>query len=82
MRRGLLGHVAGTDSLARLLPTSQGEMREWKEPFRQDGEGLAAGMADPTADPDPLMSVIIRLPESPAMADDRSVMAERTQPRQ
>jgi hypothetical protein len=77
----LLGNVAGTDSLARLLATSQGEMCEWNEPFRQDSEGLAAWMADSTADPDPLMSFIIRLPEPPAMADDRSVMAERTQPR-
>jgi hypothetical protein len=78
----LFGDVAGTDSLARQPAASQGEMGEWKEPFRQDGEGLAAGMADSTADPDPLMSVIMRLPGSPAMADDGSVMAERTQPRQ
>jgi hypothetical protein len=47
---------------------------------RQDGEGLLARMADPTADPDALVPVIIRPPEPPTVADKRPVMAERTQP--
>ena len=52
-------------------------LRERNQPFRQDGEGLPAWMADPAADPNALVSVIIRLPESPAVADDRLAMAKR-----
>src|SRR5262245_3057037 len=55
-------------------------MRERNEPFRQDGEGLPAWMADPTANPNNLTSVIVRLAEPPTVADDRPVMAERAQP--
>jgi len=55
-------------------------MRERNEPFRQDGEGLPAWMADPTANPNSLTSVIVRLPEPPTVPDDRPVMAERAQP--
>jgi len=39
-------------------------------------------MADPTADPDALVSVIVRLPESPSVAKDRLAMAKRAYPRQ
>jgi hypothetical protein len=39
-------------------------------------------MADPAADPDVLMSVIVRLPESPSVADDRVVTAKRAYPGQ
>jgi hypothetical protein len=78
----LLRNVAGADSFACLLATPPGEMRERNEPFRQDGEGLPAWMADATADPNTLMSVIVPLAESPAVAGDRPVMAERTQPRE
>jgi hypothetical protein len=73
----VLGSITGTDSLARLLATAQGEMRERGQPFRQDGEGLLAWMADPAADPDALVSVIVRLPDSPSVADDRVVVAKR-----
>jgi hypothetical protein len=52
-------------------------MRKRKEPFRQDGEGLSALMADPTTDPNALVSVIVRLPESPSVADDRVITAMR-----
>ena len=37
-------------------------------------------MTDPAADPDAYVSVIVRLPKSPAVAHDRPVMAERAQP--
>jgi len=77
MRYRLLGTFTNADTLACLLATPQGEMRERNQPFRQDGEGLPAWMADPAADPNALVSVIIRLPESPAVADDRLAMAKR-----
>jgi hypothetical protein len=77
VRRRLLGRITGADSLACLLATPQGEMRERSEPFRQDGESLPAWMADPAADPDALVSVIVRLAESPPVADDRAVSAKR-----
>jgi hypothetical protein len=68
--------MTGADALACLLPTPQGEMRERGQPFRQYGEGLPAWMADPAADPDALVSVIVRLPEPPSVADDCVVMAK------
>jgi hypothetical protein len=62
VRGCLLGSITGADSLARLLPAPQSEMSGWDQPFRQDGEGLSARMADPAADPDALVSGIVRLP--------------------
>ena len=82
MRCGLLGNIAGADSIACLLATPQSEMRERNEPIRQDGERFPAWMADAAADPDALVSVIVRLPESPSVADDRLPLAKRTHPRQ
>jgi len=73
----LLGTFTGADLLACLLPTPQGEMPGRDQPSRQDGEGLPAWMADPAADPDTLVSVIVCLPESTSVADDRVVMAKR-----
>jgi hypothetical protein len=82
VRRYLLGRITGDDSFPCLLATPQREMRKRSEPFRQDGEGFSAWMADPAADPDALVSVIVRLPDSTSVADDRVVMAKRTYPRQ
>jgi hypothetical protein len=82
VRYCLLGSITGADSPACLLAAPQGKMREWNQPFRQDGEGLPAWMADPAADPDALVPVIVRLPESPSVAKDRLALAERAHPRQ
>ena len=82
MRRSLFGNDAGADSVACLLATPQREMRERNEPIRQDGERFPAWMADAAADPDALVSVIVRLPESPSVADDSVVAAQRAKPRQ
>jgi hypothetical protein len=78
----LLGRFTGADSVACLLATPQGEMRERKKPFRQDGEALPARMADAATNPDALVSVIVRLPQSPSVADDRLAMAKRAHTRQ
>ena len=77
MWRRLLGNHTGVDSIACLLATPQSEMRERNEPIRQDGERLPAWMADAAADPDALVAVIVRLPESPPVADDRVISAKR-----
>jgi hypothetical protein len=82
VRRRLLGNDAGTDSVACLLATPQSEMRERNEPIRQDGKRLTASMADAAADPDALVFVIVRLPESTSVADDRLPLAKRAHPRQ
>ena len=82
MRRRLFGNDASADSVACLLAIPQSEMRERNEPIRQDGERLPAWMADAAADPDAPVSVIVCLPESASVADDRLTVAQRTYPRQ
>jgi hypothetical protein len=78
----LLGNVTGAHSVACLQATPQGEMRERNQPFRQDGEGLPAWMTDPTADPNAVMLVIVRLPQSPSVTNDRLITAKWAQPRE
>jgi hypothetical protein len=39
-------------------------------------------MADPAADPDASVSVIVRLPESPSVTNDRLALTKRAEPRQ
>jgi hypothetical protein len=67
--------MAGADSFACLLATPQRKGRERNQPLRQDGEGLSARMANAAADPDALVPVIARFPESPPVADDGSAVA-------
>jgi hypothetical protein len=57
-------------------------MRERNKPFRQDGEGLPAWMTDAAANPDALVSVIVRLPESPSVTNDGLGVAKRAHQRQ
>jgi hypothetical protein len=82
MRGGLFGRSTGGDVLTGLLPAVQRERSERRQPFRQDGEGLAAGMTDPAPDPEALVLVIVRWPQSPSVAGDGVVVAQRAQPRQ
>ena len=82
MRCCLLGRIASGDPLTRLLAATKAEMPRRSQPVRQDSERLPARSADPAADPDALVLVIVRLPESPSVADDRFVVAQRAQPRQ
>jgi hypothetical protein len=78
----LLGNVTGADSVTCLLATPQSEMRERNKPFRQNGEGLSAWMTDAATDPDALVSVIVRLPKSSPVADDRLALTKRAHPGQ
>ena len=82
MRCSLLRNITGRDSIACLAATPQGEMRERHKPFRQDGERLPAWMTDAAAHPDAPVSVIVRLSESPSMANDGLGVAKRAHPRQ
>ena len=52
------------------------------QPVRQDSKRLPARSTNPATHPDPVMLVVVRLPESPPVADDRVVAAQRAQPRQ
>ena len=78
----LLGRVAGADPLTGLLSTPQAEMPGRRQPIRQDREGLPARLTDSAPHPDAFVPVIVGLTESPSVADDRVVLANRTSPRQ
>jgi len=82
MRHCLLSGVAGDHPLAGLLPARHAEMPRRRQPVRQDGEGLPTRPADPAPHPDPIVLVVVGLPESPPVANDRVVLAKRAQPRQ
>ncbi len=53
-----------------------------RQPVGQDREGLAARMTDSAAHPNAFVLFVVGLAESPSMADDRVVAANRTSPRQ
>jgi hypothetical protein len=53
-----------------------------RQPVRQDGEGLPARPANAAPYPDAIVLVVMGLAGSPAVANDRIVVAERAQPRQ
>ena len=55
---------------------------ERRQPIGQDREGLPARLTDSAPHPDAFVPVIVGLPESPSVADDRVVAAKRTSPRQ
>ncbi len=52
------------------------------QPVRQDSKHLPARSTDPATYPGAFVLVVVRLPESPSVADDRAVVAQRAQPRQ
>ena len=82
VRRCLLNGITGGDALTGLLSATQAERRRRRQPIGQDREGLAARMTDSASHPDAFVPVIVGLAESPSMADDRVVPANRTSPRQ
>ena len=53
-----------------------------RQPIRQDSEGLPARSTNATTHPDAFVLVVVRLPETSPVADDRVVAADRTTPRQ
>jgi len=57
-------------------------MPPWRQPVRQDSKRLPARWTNPATHPDAFVLFVVRLPESPSVADDRVVAAQRAQPRQ
>jgi len=82
VRYGLLGRLAGGDSLAGALSAIEGVASGRRQPIRQDGEGLLARPADSPAYPDAIALGIMALAEAPPVANDRVVPADWTSPRQ
>jgi hypothetical protein len=78
----LLNRITGGDALAGLLSTLQAVMPGRRKPNRQDGEGLATGLADSAPHPEACVPVVVALTESPSVADDRVITANGTSPRQ
>jgi hypothetical protein len=78
----LLNGIACGDAFASLLAATQGEMPSRRQPLGQDRKRLAAWMTDSAPHHYAFMLVVVGLAESPSMADDRVVPADRTLPRQ
>jgi hypothetical protein len=77
----LLDRITGGDPLAGLLSTEQAVMAGRRQPIGQNREGLFAWLADSAPHPDTFMLVIVGTAESPSVAEDRVVPADRTSPR-
>jgi len=78
----LLGRITHGNPLAGLLSTPQAIVPGRGQPIGQDGEGLPARQTDSASHPDTIVLVIMTLPESPSVANDRIVAADGTSPRQ
>jgi hypothetical protein len=78
----LLGSIAGGDPLARLLPAVKAVVAGWRQPIRQNGEGLPARLTDSAPHPDAFVLAVVALTQSPSVADDRVIPANGTSPRQ
>src|SRR5436190_2836789 len=82
VRCGLLHGVASRDRFAGLLSATQAEMPCRCQPLGQDRKRLAAWTTDSASCPNAFVPVVVGLAESPSMADDRVVPADRALPRQ
>jgi len=82
MRGGLIGRIAGGETLAGQLPATQSERRLGNQPFRKQGKGLSTRPADASAHPDSLMLVVVSETRPPPMTHDGVIPAQRTAPRQ
>jgi len=82
VRYCLLGRIASGDPFKGLLSATKAEMPRGRQPVRQDRKRLPAWSTNPATHPDALVLVVVRLAESPSMADDRGAAAEWAEPRQ
>jgi hypothetical protein len=82
VRCSLLNGIACGDEFASLLAATQGEMPSRCQPLGQDRKHLAVWMTDSAPHQHAFMLVFVALAESPSMADDRVVPADRALPRQ
>jgi len=77
-----LSRIASGDPLTRQLSATEAEMPRRCQPVRQDRKRLPARSTNAAPHPDAFVSVVVRLPESPSVADDSVVAAQRAKPRQ
>jgi hypothetical protein len=82
LRRIFLSAIAGCDPLAGLMSTVRAVTPGRRQPIGQDREGFLTRLTDPAPRPDAFVLVIVALTESPSVADDRVVAANRASPRQ
>jgi hypothetical protein len=82
VRCGLLGTITGGDVLTGLFPAVKAVVAGWRQPVRQDRERLPARLTDSTPHPDAFVPVVVALPPSPPVADDRVVKTNGTSSRQ
>jgi len=73
----LLSSIASADPLTRLLPATKAEMPQRDQPVRQDGKRPSARPTNAATHPDAFVLVVVRLPESPSVADDGVAAAQR-----
>jgi len=78
----LFGGLAGGDPLTRLLSAMDGVVPGWRQPIRQDCEGLPARLTDSAAHPNALLPIIVGWAEPSSMTNDRMVPANRAPSRQ
>lgn len=67
----LLGRVAACQAFTGLLTTTQAVVPRRRQPVRQHRECLPTLPANSASNPNPFVTVIVRLPKTLAMTDDR-----------
>jgi hypothetical protein len=82
VRRCLLSRVTGSDPFAGLLAATQAIVSKRNQPVGQDREGLIALTTKPAPNPQACVPVVVSLPESSTMTDDRGSLTNWTPPRQ
>ena len=80
MRRCLFYRITGGDLFTGLLATTQTVVPKRNQPVWQYRECLLALRTTSTPNPHAYVHVIVRLPESLAMADDRGSLTNWTPP--
>jgi hypothetical protein len=74
--------MTGSNPIAGLPPTVQAVVPRRRQVVGQSREGLLARPTDSAPHPDGSPLIIVALTESPSVADDRVVAADRAAPRQ
>jgi hypothetical protein len=80
--RCLLNRITCSQMLTSLLPATHAERRQRHQPIWQDRKRLSAWMTDPSPHRHAFMLVVVGLTESPSMADDCAIPADRALPGQ
>jgi hypothetical protein len=76
-RRVFPGSAFHKKTMQRLAAGDEAVMAVRRREGRQEGERLAASLADAAANPDPIMVFVMRLFAAPAVTNDRVLEADR-----